>query len=612
VSHRAGLLQQAIKSLGVERLVLSIHDVSFPSRPEEDIGWGSPYSEGGRELLRFVQELGFTGVQLGPQGELSDGNPSPYDASMFSRSPLSIALTPLTTDEWGELLTQQEVDEIVRQAPTPEGRAHYRYAEQAMSRALQTAFERFSKGSPRAEELARFCSENHEWLLRGALYSLLCKRNAGRAPWDWEDAKDRRLFAPALGEEVASEERKQLLLREHHTQIEAYKFSQFVIHQQHQKLRGYARSLGLSLYGDLQIGMSLSDTWGLQELLLRGYLLGAPPSRTNPEGQPWGYPLLAPERYMHGGLAMVQARLRKLFAEFDGVRIDHPHGLIDPWVYRADHATPLLAVQSGARLFSSPGLSDHPALDEYAIAAREQLNESVARYADDWVSDLNTEQTARYATIFEVIMRCAREAGASTQAIICEVLSTMPYPVRVVMERFGLGRFRVTQKANTQNPRDVYRTENASPQDWVMVGTHDTAPIWLLLERWQRDGSIKEQAAYLAWRLSPTSQEPLAQALAQDPYLLAQAKFADLFLGPAQNVSIFFSDLFGQREVYNTPGTISEQNWTLRLPHDYQQRYEEQRRERRALDLPLALSLALRSRGTEEHKNLADKLSAER
>ena len=88
VSSQHELTLAALQALGIERLVLAIHDVSFPSRPEEDVGRGSPYSAGGHDFLAFVRELGFDGVQLGPQGQTSPGNASPYDGSVFSKSVL--------------------------------------------------------------------------------------------------------------------------------------------------------------------------------------------------------------------------------------------------------------------------------------------------------------------------------------------------------------------------------------------------------------------------------------------------------------------------------------------------------------------------------------------
>ena len=67
-------------------MLLAIHDVSFPSDPDEDLGRGSPVSRASERLFGFARTLGFTGIQLGPQGQTSRGNPSPYDGTIFSRN----------------------------------------------------------------------------------------------------------------------------------------------------------------------------------------------------------------------------------------------------------------------------------------------------------------------------------------------------------------------------------------------------------------------------------------------------------------------------------------------------------------------------------------------
>src|SRR5690606_6232704 len=100
--------------------------------------------------------------------------------------------------------------------------------------------------------------------------------------------------------------------------------------------------LGLSFFGDFQVGYSRRDRWHFESLFLDGYQMGAPPSRTNPEGQPWGYPVLDPAqlRNADGGLGaalrLIDARARKYFAAYQRIRVDHPHGLVCPWVYVAD------------------------------------------------------------------------------------------------------------------------------------------------------------------------------------------------------------------------------------------------------------------------------------
>jgi hypothetical protein len=94
---------------------------------------------------------------------------------------------------------------------------------------------------------------------------------------------------------------------------------------------------------------------------------------------------------------------------------------------------------------------------------------------------------------------------------------------------------------------------------------------------------------------------------------LVQAKFADLFVGPAQNIMVYFTDLFGEKETYNKPGTVSIANWTLRVSPDYKQVYTDKISKNLALNIPKALAMALRSKGRSiniEHQELIRELEA--
>ncbi|RIK92996.1 MAG: 4-alpha-glucanotransferase, partial [Proteobacteria bacterium] len=408
------------------------------------------------------------------------------------------------------------------------------------------------------------------------------------------------------GEERAAAARIAEVRARHAARIERYALGQLLAHEQHAAVRARASALGLHLLADLQIGASDRDLWAWPHAFLAGYRLGAPPSRTNPEGQPWGYPLLDPAdragaRGDTSGRRLFAARLAKLWDEFDGLRVDHPHGLVDPWVYRADDPDALHAVQHGARLFGSPACPEHPALAELAIARPGDLNPDPAtvRWAEDWVVRLDDEQVARYAARVDLLVATARARGRATDDVACEVLSTLPYPLARVLERHGLGRFRVTQKADLANPRDVYRSENARPEDWIMVGTHDTRPLWQLVEVWLRDGSAPARAARVAERLAAPGAEraQLADAMARDAGALALGHLAELFASPARQVMVFFADAFGFAESYNDPGTVSERNWSLRLPPSWRGDYAARLAQGRALNLPRALALACRARG---------------
>ena len=176
--------------------------------------------------------------------------------------------------------------------------------------------------------------------------------------------------------------------------------------------------------------------------------------------------------------------------------------------------------------------------------------------------------------------------------VSCEVLSTMPRPLRCVIERYALGRWRVTQKANLNDARDVYRSEMAEPRDWVMLGNHDTRPIFALVAGFDPD-TREKWARHLVARLALS---PEHRARLDQPGFLATAMLAELFACRAENVSIFFADLFGYTERFNTPGLVSDANWTLRLPSSFAELYASRVANGAALDIPLAVQLALAAR----------------
>lgn len=624
-------VQEALSVLGTDRLVLAIHDQSFPSASDEELGRGSAYTDGGNKFMHFVRSLGFTGIQFGPQGKTSQGNPSPYDGTLFSKSELSISLKGLVENsEWCGLLDMATVSELVAACsasePETKGRFDYKYAWNAQQTALRKAFKKFMNSEREVPDLWNSFNQwtetqsslGEDWLFRDAIFEVLTIEY-GTDDWRRWSELDQRLFAPAPGDESASQARLSDLREQQGDEIRFYFFCQFVVHTQHAALQKFAADIGLRLYGDLQIGYSSCDTWSCRHLFLDSYLMGAPPSRTNPDGQPWGFPVLDPRKYyaefategeIGPALTQFKSRIQKMLHEFDGIRLDHPHGLVCPWVYDSTDENALHAVQTGSRLFSSPAVDGHPDLAHFAIAEVEQLNpdKDTPRYADDWVVELRDEQVERFSVLIDLVIDVMAKQGSPASDVVCEVLSTCPYPLKRVMERHSLGRFRVTQKASLTNVQDGYRSENAQPSDWIMVGNHDTKPAWRVVSEWKKSGEIEARAQYLAELLEPNVEKrsAFASELVSDPNKLCEAMFADLFASPARNVSIFFPDLLGMTDVYNEPGTVNDANWSLRVPHDYEALYHERLASKSAVSLPRALIMALKARHPNPSPEIVD------
>jgi hypothetical protein len=107
-----------------------------------------------------------------------------------------------------------------------------------------------------------------------------------------------------------------------------------------------------------------------------------------------------------------------------------------------------------------------------------------------------------------------------------------------------------------------------------------------------------ERALALARRLSPKPalEARLARWIAADARHLAQAMFADLFVGPARRVFVFFADWLGGRGLYNRPGVVHPDNWRLRIPTSFAEDYGLLVARGEAFNPPLALAQALAAR----------------
>ncbi|MGF1508041.1 MAG: 4-alpha-glucanotransferase [Myxococcota bacterium] len=546
--------------LGIDRLILSIPDAACPWSAGEDLGRGSLYAAATEAFLKRMVALGFTGIQVTPPGRTSPVNPSPYDGSFFSRNELTVRAYDLLDDELlRSHLSSTRLDAALERMEQIYGPTDHRVVNhsdvhgrsnvflESVHREVDSALTRGLAPALKAE-LSRFQSTHASWL-----------------PWD-------RAFAARYQPSLARGEA-----------IPRYDLDQFLVHRQHERFRRRLGNLNLELWGDLQVGMGPADQERLRHWFLPNYRMGAPPSRTNPRGQPWGFPVYHPKHWgPNGGARRVFVeRLHKLAGEYDGLRVDHPHGLVCPWVYRTDTSeTDQVAVQRGARLFESPDLEDHPILQGFARVTRNDLNPSSScpRYADDWVVHLDDATVEIYAELMSLVV------SALDGRLACEVLSTEPYPLKRVRERLRLGRFMVTQKADPDDPEDVYRSERASVRDWVMMGNHDTPTIWGRIREWSRSGQREREALYLGRRLHRLEPDLTIRELLSSDFHLAQAKLTDLFLSPARNVVVFFGDLFGIREPYNRPGVVAPENWSLRVPS---------KESAPSLDLPAALADAL-------------------
>lgn len=593
------IIRKALKALGKKNLAFIMHNSSFPSAENQNTGFGSINSDGGKEFIQYASGL-FDAIQLGPAGKTKSCDSSPYTGTIFSGNPLFINLLDLTTDKWGKILSETTYYDIVSNNPNQKtNKTAYSYVYKKYNEAMQEAWNNFKANPDKKleKEFKAFKSENNFWLDKDSLYEALTIEH-GNDYWPmWDSETDKNLFNPqSIEHKMEFAKRIEEIEKKYSDEIELYKFTQFVISKQNEATRNFAKKHNIKMIADRQVAFSDRDTWAYQSLFLKGWCLGCPPDYFSEDGQAWGFPVMDPERMYNAdgsldeGGQLLKNLYKKMFKENPGgVRIDHIVGLIDPWVYKAGKKP---KIEEGAgRLYSSP---EHAELSKYAIAKIEDLNNEVTADKEKRVKSLTKEQIKEYGRLIEkIVIAAAKEEGLDKDAIVCEDLGTLTTPVASVMKTFELQGMKLTQFTEPDKPEDPYRCKNIDKRCWAMVGTHDNEPI----KMWA-DKNIHTHEGYLhaknlvddLWQESDNKDDIIVR-LTEDAEFLAQTKLVELFACEAENIQIFFTDFFNVYDVYNRPGTSGDANWSLRLPDNY--------KELKTINLANILKLAIIARGKE-------------
>lgn len=473
-------------------------------------GWGLGEIPDVVEMARWASQAGIRVVQMLPVCAVTGGETSPYSAA----TAFAIDSVYLGLDACEDFVAAggrsalRDADrtllEEVAAAPT----VPWHRLRPLKERGMRLSFDHFRKSdwrrrTRRGRELAQFREENRAWIEDYALFSVLHTRYGTH--WrHWPDGLANR--RPAALEQA---------LKEHAEEILYVTWQQWQLDVQWRKARQEAGALGVDLMGDLPFVVSddSADVWKERKLFREGMRVGAPPDAFAPEGQDWGLPLFdwrAMEKTHFEWMHRRAERSGRLFGLF---RVDHVIGMYRTFYRRAD------GLRSG---FS-------PADEETQIRLGETLLGIMDTYGE----------------------------------VIAEDLGVVPEFLRPSLGRLRIPGYRVLRWEKDDLWRDgrmqqFFRDPAKWPQISVATsGTHDTSThaVWY-------DGLSPEQRGYLT-RIPGLEgldchrgfDDAVRDALLRVLYCSA----SDLCLLP-------FQDLLGAREQVNLPGTVSEKNWTYRMP----------------------------------------------
>jgi 4-alpha-glucanotransferase len=458
-------------------------------------------------LARWLDAAGLDFVQILPVNEMAEGQNSPYSAlTAMGIDPIFIAVNDLEEFQrmgGEESLAPDERGQLDAARRSPS--IDYAAARRLKLRVLRAAFDRFLE---------------HDWR-GGSARGAALQAFAERERW-WvddyalfrslHDEHERRPWVDwqaALGrrDPAAVEEARRRL----GGPILYYMWVQWVAHEQWQLARTQCAAVGI--FGDFPfvVGTDSADVWARQHEFRIDVSVGVPPDAFSETGQDWGLPAYRWDVVAAGGDEWIRQRAARCAELFDGFRIDHLVGFYRTYMRDRD----------GAARFEPP---DEPS----QLAQGERL---MARFA---------------------------ECGAR---LIAEDLGTVPDFVRESLARLRLPGMKVLRwERQWKTHGQPFRDPAEYPADSVATtGTHDTETI---AEWWDAADADERRRACEIPALGDAGCSP------DDPFAprLRDALLAALYSSGSDLLIVPVQDIFGWRDRVNTPASVSDSNWTWRLP----------------------------------------------
>ncbi len=362
---------------------------------------------------------------------------------------------------------------------------------------LRRAYETFRETAGTGERTAfdSFVQQHRTWLLPYSLFEHY-RRNSGNRPW-WEWPAPIRAREPAALTAALASGRDNL---------RAIAFEQYLFDRQWQRLRDYANSRGVCLFGDLPFYVDLDsvEVWWHRKLFCVSpdgrpeAVAGVPPDYFNADGQLWGNPLYDWPAMQADGFRWWTERIRGQLRCFDLVRIDHFRALESFWEIPAGAST-----ARDGRWQPAPG-----------------------------------------AKLLETLQR---ELGE--MPLVAEDLGTITPAVRALREEFGLPGMLVLQFAFDGSLQNPYLPANHVENAVVYTGTHDNDTT-------------------LGWyfSLDAGTRARVDACLASTPGDMPGSLIRAAYASPAQLAMLPMQDLLalGSEARMNMPGTATG-NWTWRF-----------------------------------------------
>ena len=583
------LLRDAKKELNIQDTCAIVFDFNVPSETGSNTAIGTTWSESMKKFTAFLKDMiGINSIQLQPQGKISSNNTSPYSGTNFAFGEHIIDLGKLTTQEYGSLLPVDYMETIDTNYPEDKQKREYKTDYQfvigendngVQSKALRLAFENFKKGleekNPQIiklnEEMQVFKTDNKDWLERDVLFELFSK-HYGTPDFNRWDTYDSNLFSEKISSEQRNDRIKQIKSA-YSDEAEFEYFKQFIADKQQKESREFLNSQNIKLYGDCLIGFSQSEMWANKDCFRENLYYGGPdpgcPETNNI--QTWGLPALDYTKLGNCDNSDDLSQLGKIgeflykkylmfFKRYDGIRLDAAWQFVTPFIYRE--------INGNYEEFKLPEIN-FTIFNIMKAAAKKALGNKFDENNPDNI-------------MLELV---GISAGKSREMTI----NTYPHLYTTSYAEYD------------ETPAKFLEKGYKDGKFYTGTGCHDNESLVNLakddFKRENHLSGMKQNYNLKTENLKYHDEGYKANSRhEQDLEDFRTAKFAEIFTTSKQ----FFTlpDMFGMAERINISGKTSPDNWTVRIPSDYERFYFSQLSKGFGLNMPKALANAIQMKNT--------------
>lgn len=271
-------------------------------------------------LTDWCKSCGLSIIQLLPLNEMGSDN-SPYNSiSSFGLEPAYLNLRDLQ-DERLSYSLRNRIEKLYS-PKKKSSRVDYKIKIKKL-KLLREIFEAVSLDSTFDE----YVEANRFWLECFSLFKLLKSLNDGKCWQDWDD-KFKNVNSDAVNE----------LKNIYEQELNFIKWVQWQAYLQLRDVKEYATENGIVLIGDLPylVSPDSADVWQNQIYFQLDKVVGAPPDMYMSKGQRWG---MHPYNWMNiaiDGFDYVKEKLHYADNFYHSYRIDHFIGLLRIWTINAD------------------------------------------------------------------------------------------------------------------------------------------------------------------------------------------------------------------------------------------------------------------------------------